>query len=322
MKILIIGKKNLLLWPENLSEAFDEKNIENKILFLNELGFIENIKRNIFKIVSKDLMYANTSKIIDIEISEFKPDVIIVISPFMFNEKVFECFDNFPNIVRFAWIGDKFLISHKNIANKFDKLFYTDSYFLEDGKTFDFPKGRYLPLAVNHNKFFDKNQKREEQLLFIASYTKERMDFLNQINAVNLRIIGAKWQKNNFKNNIQCINKNKNINQVVDEYNSSQFILNIKHEHNVINGLNMRTFEAIASGGCLLQDYVKDIEINFEVNKNILVYNNIEELNELILKMRKDKSIMNNLIKNGKELVLKEHTYKNRVDKILKEMIC
>ena len=43
----------------------------------------------------------------------------------------------------------------------------------------------------------------------------------------------------------------------------------------------MRSFEAIASGGCLLQDYVKDIEINFEINKNILVYNNIEELNLL-----------------------------------------
>ncbi len=81
----------------------------------------------------------------------------------------------------------------------------------------------------------------------------------------------------------------------------------------------MRSFEAIASGGCLLQDYVKDIEINFEINKNILVYNNIEELNELILKMKKDKLIMNNLIKNGKELVLEKHTYKNRVNKILEQ---
>lgn len=309
----------MLLWLENLSEAFLQTNVENKILFLNELGFIEDLKRNIFRLVSKDLMYVNISKIIDSEIKKFQPDLIIVISPFMFNEKVFECFDNFSNIVKCAWIGDRFTTSHKNIADKFDHLFYTDSFFLEEGKTFDFPNGSYLPLAVNENRFFDKNQKREERLLFIASYTKQRMEFLKQINSIDLKLIGAKWQKEYLKKNTEYIDKNININQVVDEYNLSQFILNIKHEHNVVNGLNMRTFEAIASGGCLLQDYVKDIEINFEINKDILVYNNIEELNELILKMRKDKLIMNNLIKNGKELVLEKHTYKNRVNKILEQ---
>ncbi len=319
MKILLIGKKNMLFWIENLAEACSEMNLENKILFLNELGFIEDLKRNILKIISKDLMYINISKMIDVQISEFKPDLIIVISPFMFNKKVFECFDNFPNIIKFAWIGDRFTTSHKNIADKFDHLFYTDSFFLEEGKTFDFPNGSYLPLAVNENRFCDKNQKREERLLFIASYTKQRMEFLKQINSIDLKLIGAKWQKDYLKKNTEYVDKNININQVVDEYNLSQFILNIKHEHNVVNGLNMRTFEAIASGGCLLQDYVKDIEINFEINKNILVYNNIEELNELILKMRKDKLIMNNLIKNGKELVLEKHTYKNRVNKILEQ---
>lgn len=309
----------MLLWLENLSEAFIQTNVENKILFLNELGFIEDLKRNIFKLVSKDLMYANISKIIDSEIKKIQPDLIIVISPFMFNENIFECFDNFSNIIKCAWIGDRFTTSHKNIADKFDHLFYTDSFFLEESKNFDFPNGSYLPLAVNENRFFDKNQKREERLLFIASYTKQRMEFLKQISSIDLKLIGAKWQKEYLKKNIEYVDKNININQVVDEYNLSQFILNIKHEHNVVNGLNMRTFEAIASGGCLLQDYVKDVEINFEINKDILVYNNIEELNELILKMRKDKLIMNNLIKNGKELVLKEHTYKNRVNKILEQ---
>ncbi|MDX9901641.1 MAG: glycosyltransferase [Aliarcobacter sp.] len=309
----------MLCWIENLSEAFIKKNIISEQLFLNDLGFFLNLKRNILKNISKDIMYKNIGNFIEKKILKFQPDLIIVVSPFMFNEKIFECFDNFPNILKCTWIGDRFSISHKNIADKFDHLFYTDSFFLEDGKNFDFPNGSYLPLAVNENRFFDKNQKREERLLFIASYTKQRMEFLKQINSINLKLIGAKWQKDYLKKNTEYVDKNININQVVDEYNLSQFILNIKHEHNVVNGLNMRTFEAIASGGCLLQDYVKDIEINFEINKDILVYNNIEELNELILKMRKDKLVMNNLIKNGKELVLEKHTYKNRVNKILEQ---
>ncbi len=317
MKTLIIGKKNLLLWSENLSEAFSENKIENKILFLNELGFVKNLKRNMLKLLSKDLMYENISKVIDVEIKTFKPDLIIVISPFMFNEKIFDSFDSFPNILKCAWIGDMFSDLHKNIARKFDHLFYTDSFFLEQGKTFAFPSGSYLPLAVNQNKFFDKKQKRKEQLLFIASYTKQREEFIKQINSIDLKLIGSKWKKNSFQNNIEYISRNISINKVIEEYNLSEFILNIKHEHNVVNGLNMRTFEAIASGGCLLQDYVKDIEINFEIDKDILVYNNIEELNELILKMKKDKLEMNKIIESGKKLVLEKHTYKNRVNEIL-----
>lgn len=310
----------MLSWIENLSDALSENSFKNKVLFLNELGFIENLKRNILKTISKNIMNESIGNIIDKQITIFKPNLIIVISPFMFNERIFDCFDNFPNIIKCAWIGDRFSSSHRNIAMKFDKLFYTDSYFLEDGEKFNFPTGKYLPLAVNQNRFFDRKQKRKDQLLFIASYTKQRMKFLNQINSINLRLIGSKWQNNNFINNIECVNKNITLNQVVDEYNLSQFILNIKHEHNVVNGLNMRTFEAIASGGCLFQDYVKDVEINFEINKNILVYNNIEELNELISKMKKDKLLMNNLIANGKKLVLEKHTYKNRLNDIIEQI--
>lgn len=51
----------MLSWIENLAEACSKMNLENKILFLNELGFIEDLKRNILKMVSKDLMNMNIS---------------------------------------------------------------------------------------------------------------------------------------------------------------------------------------------------------------------------------------------------------------------
>ena len=115
----------MLLWLENLSEAFIQTNVENKILFLNELGFIEDLKRNIFKLVSKDLMYANISKIIDSEIKKFQPDLIIVISPFMFNEKIFECFDNFSKILSKEEIS-KIIVCQS--ANNINKLGYLNNY--------------------------------------------------------------------------------------------------------------------------------------------------------------------------------------------------
>ena len=50
------------------------------------------------------------------------------------------------------------------------------------------------------------------------------------------------------------------------------------------------------------------------------MYNNIEELNELIFKMKRDKLLMNNLINKGKKLVLEKHTYINRLHDILEQI--
>ena len=320
MKILIISKKNMLNWGENLADALLSKKIIVNNLFVNQVGNLNNIKRNILKMISKDLMNKATSELIEKKISTFKPDLIIVISPFMFNCKIFDCFDNFPNILKYAWIGDKFKEEHNQMAEKFNKLYCTDTSFLDDSKKMMFPNSIYLPLAVNERVFFNKKEKRKDNLLFIASYTKERLEFINKINSINLKLIGPKWNKINLSKRIIYLNKTISIKDVVNEYNNSKFILNIKHEHNVLNGLNMRTFEAIASGGCLLQDYVKDIDLNFEINEDIVVYNNLDELNELIIKLSKDNDFFNKIISNGEKNILSNHTYSNRVDILLKDL--
>lgn len=310
----------MLNWAENLSDALLSKNIVIDNVFINQMGKFNNIKRNTLKIFSKDLMNKFISESIQKRILIFKPDLIIVISPFMFNNKLFDCFDNFPNILKYGWIGDKFKEGHKFVANRFDKLFCTDTSFIEDAKKMMFPESIYLPLAVNEKIFFNKKEKRKNNLLFIASYTKERLAFLNKIDSIDLRLIGPKWNNANFSNNINYLNKTISREDVVNEYNSSKFILNIKHEHNILNGLNMRTFEAISSGGCLLQDYVKDIDLNFEINKDIIVYNNLDELNELILKLNKDDNLLKKIISNGEKNILSNHTYSNRVDIFLKDL--
>ena len=174
-----------------------------------------------------------------------------------------------------------------------------------------------MPLAVNQNRFYNKYLSRENNLLFVASYTQQRQEFINQIDSIEMKLIGSKWDQRQLSKNIISINKNISIDDVALAYNKSKFILNIKHEHNVIDGLNMRTFEAISAGGCLLQDYVKDVELNFEIDKDIVIYKNLEELNELIVKLEKDKRFYDAIIKNGQKIVSQKHTYIHRIKTIL-----
>ena len=84
--------------------------------------------------------------------------------------------------------------------------------------------------------------------------------------------------------------------------------------------VNMRTFEAIACGSCLLNDNIKDLEFCFEPNKEILVYNSLEELNELTCKIFQDNTYGRQIAQNGyKRLLGSPYSYKDKALQILKD---
>lgn len=320
MRVLLIGKDNILSWTKNVDKALGrDSKIQHDVVYINKLGLLNDLTRNIKKIITKKNLYNTTKNIIENKIKSFNPDMILVISPFGMNEKVFESFDILnKKVLKVAWIGDIFGSHHKHKADYFDKLYFTDTHFLDLAMKYTFPSAEYLPLAVDETVFYNMNKERNNKLLFIGAYTNKRANVINSITNSKIKLIGPGW--NGINKDIDYNDKTINTRQVVQEYNDVNFVLNMKHEHNVVNGLNMRSFEVLASGACLLQDYVKDVELNFEVNKDIIVYNNIEELNDMLMKLQKDKVFMKSIIKNGEKLVLSNHTYKNRIDKILEDL--
>lgn len=243
----------------------------------------------------------------------------MVISPFLLPKEMSDILSFFNNKHKIAWVGDKFQKKEFEVAKNYDKIYYTDSYFVQESKKFNFPRSEYLPLAYNEKIFNNKNYKtRENKLLFIGNLTKDRVNFMKSISSINLKLIGKNNQRAfNHLSNVDIVNKNISILEVAEEYNKVKFILNMKHETNVVNGLNMRTFEAIASGSCLFQDNLKDIESNFEVNKEILIYDNSEDLIELLNKYSRDTKTLNKIIKEGGKVVFHKHRYLHRIKKIL-----
>lgn len=320
MKILLIGKDNILSWTKNVDNALGrDSKIEHDVVYINKLGLFNDVTRNIKKIISKESAYISTKNAIENKIKSFNPDMILVISPFGMNEKVFESFDILnTKVLKLAWIGDLFGSQHKNIADYFDKLYCTDTHFLDLAMKYDFPNAVYLPLAVDETVFYNMNMERSNKLLFIGAYTNQRADVINSITNMKIKLIGPSWDTLN--KNIDYNNKIINTQQVVQEYNNVNFVLNMKHEHNVVNGLNMRSFEVPACGTCLIQDYVKDIEYNFDQKEEILVYHSIEELNELLAKTDKDKGLLKKVMMNGYKRVINKHTYNHRVNKIIEDI--
>jgi len=319
MRILIIGKQNHLHWVENVYDAFKKLSYNVNYLFTNKQGNFNDFNRNFLKIFNKNLSKNYSLNCLNKKILEFSPDIIFVVSPFMYDIKFTEMIESIDSCLKIGWVGDIFSSEHKAISDKYDKLYFTDSYFLEMAEMFKFKNYSYLPLAANSNIFYDKKLIRNDNLLFIGNPTKERIDLFFNINK-DVKLIGSKWKNINLKNNIEIVKKDISIYEVAEEYNKSNFVLNLKHSLNVINGLNMRTFEVPACGACLIQDYVKDLELNFDLDKEVVTYNNVEELTDLYEKLRKEKKLTKQIIEHSSLNVHSNHLYTNRINKIIKDI--
>lgn len=317
MRVLLIGKDNILSWTKNVDKALGRHSkIQHDVVYINKLGLLEDLTRNLKKIITKKNLHSETRNIVENKIKSFNPDMILVISPFSMNENIFKSFDILnKKVLKVAWIGDIFGSHHKRKADYFDKLYFTDTHFLDLAMKYAFPSAEYLPLAVDETVFYNMNKERHNKLLFIGAYTNKRANVINSITNTKIHLIGPGW--NGINKDIDYNNRTINTRQVVQKYNDVNFVLNMKHEHNVVNGLNMRSFEVPASGACLIQDYVKDLEYNFDTKEEILVYHSIDELNELLEKIQKDKVLLKKVMTNGYKRVISNHTYNHRINKIL-----
>lgn len=319
MKVLLIGKENILRWLDYTKKAFEQSDtVQLATITTNKIGFFSDINRNLTKIFSKTLANQTTSHAIAKKIESFRPDLIFVISPFLLGDDILSALES-SKATKVGWIGDKFGIEHQNTAQLFDYLYVTDTGFIELASNYNFPICKYLPLAVDTDIFCTSTVSRGDDLVFVGANTPERLELVQQIDYPQIKIYGKTWPNTNSKH-LQFVKSNIDLETLIRLYQTSKYVLNVKHAHNVINGLNMRTFEAIACGGCILQDMTADVALNFDVNEEIVVYNNIAELNECLIKLEQDGATLKKVVQNAYKRVVSQHTYQHRIDTILKDL--
>ena len=105
------------------------------------------------------------------------------------------------------------------------------------------------------------------------------------------------------------------LERMAEVFSQSKIVFN----KSVLNGLNMRVFEVLASGSMLLTDEAKESGLTelFQDRKHMVIYRNENELYRFAYHYLKNEEERGKIAKEGMEKVLKEHTYGNRA----KEMI-
>ncbi|NIA14336.1 MAG: glycosyltransferase [Nitrospiraceae bacterium] len=88
----------------------------------------------------------------------------------------------------------------------------------------------------------------------------------------------------------------------------------------VARDLNMRVFEALASGALLITDEADGLEDLFEDGVQLVVYRRDEDLPGLIQRYLEDDGARERIAAAGKSLVLERHTYAHRIDEMLAQI--
>ncbi len=84
------------------------------------------------------------------------------------------------------------------------------------------------------------------------------------------------------------------------------------------DSLNCRAFEITGAGGLELVEYRPAIETCFEIGREVLAFRSYEELLSMIEKAKRDESAMRKIRQEGARRALAEHTYRHRLEVILK----
>ena len=120
------------------------------------------------------------------------------------------------------------------------------------------------------------NLPRKDALLFIGAWSENRQALLQQIQ-VPINVYGKGWDK--LKSNyITAHPHNLSLSQVADLYQQHKYVLNIINHNNTRIGLNMRCFESMGAGAILVTEYSSDLLYCFDIEKDLIYFNNVAEL--------------------------------------------
>ena len=101
---------------------------------------------------------------------------------------------------------------------------------------------------------------------------------------------------------------------MAEKYGKSTLVFN----RSISGDVNMRVFEALCSGSCLVTDRVPDlIKVGLVEGIHYVGYSSADELAQVTADLLKDDDRRESIARRGREEVIKNHTYAVRMSQLL-----
>lgn len=165
------------------------------------------------------------------------------------------------------------------------------------------------------------------EICFVGSWTpyyKKRKDTLECLTDYNLGIWGPGWDKLPLESDLRrCImGYHTKPEEWVKIYSAAKITIIIHYQD--VEGkvpcyqASPKVFEALACGAFIVVDDQRDVLSLFESGKHLVVYHNHKELREIISYYLSHPDEARKIAQQGRRNVLGSHTYKHRIEEMLR----
>jgi spore maturation protein CgeB len=240
------------------------------------------------------------------------PDLMLVIGGFHAPAPFLEALAAWPGGPPLVgWVGDLFDGEAGPAARLYDLIAYTDTGLLSRHANLGFATpALFLPHAANLAAA-PPPAPRTPRMVFVANATPGRRALVERI-AQPIAIFGPGWDR--------AVAARHDVHTgrvahgaVAGLYARHLAALNIRNEHNVLSGLNQRSFDPCLSGTPVVTDRQADIERCFEPGAEVVVYDDAEGLNAAYDRLRRYPEEAARIGAAGRRRVLADHGYGRRL---------
>lgn len=202
--------------------------------------------------------------------------------------------------------------------NNYDLIFTCSEIYTDNLKNkLDVPVKTLLQCTDPDLFYPKKSDKYMHDLLFVGNTRNIFRKIIHDLIPFkhDLGLYGAGWDK--FINEIYVSGEYIPNSELNEAYYSSKILLNDHWKDMARNGfISNRIFDGFAAGAFIISDEIEGAD---EIFKDSLVtYSNRKELIDLIEYYLDNEDERKKIAENGRNVVVKNHTFKNRVETILK----
>ncbi|MBN1502653.1 glycosyltransferase [Candidatus Woesearchaeota archaeon] len=214
------------------------------------------------------------------------------------------------------------LQSFNKIRNieEYDAFFTYDKQYVKELKEVN-PHSYHLPPGADPNGVYKeqiplKKRKYSADVCLVGTAYANRVELLKQLKKYQVKVAGPGWYKapdRIAKRALPFVD----IYQMVQLFNKSKIVLNPYGQSKHFIVPNPRTFEIPATRSFQLTDMPREVKHYFRPKKEIVVYNGKDEFKELVDYYLEHDEERVKIAQAGYERVIKEHTMKHRIQKLL-----
>ena len=310
MKLFVLGKRGSVThWAEDAVAGFAAAGHDVRFGGFRSPGLYRFLEGALFPRWADVPLAVRLAR----AISRFAPDLILVLTAYFIPPPVLGYIARLPHRPPlFGWVGDRFSAESAATAALFDAVAYTDTGLLSLHKEIGFASPAiYLPHAANPRLTAGQSDARQQQMVFVANPTAYRLAFVRDVRTP-LQLYGQGWRQLRGTNH-RIHPRRIGVDELATVYRTHLAVLNVRNEHNVVAGLNQRHFDPYLAATPVVADDQGDLPLCFEPGREMLVYRDVDELNDLYIRLQRQPEFAAAIGNAGRRRVLAEHTYGHRL---------